>query len=39
MRPNVLPLDDIGLVKAVSQSYFGGEAITRADIRDIARAW
>lgn len=39
MRPNVLPLDDHGLIKGISQSYFSGEPVSRAEARDIAEAW
>lgn len=39
MRPNVLPLDDAGLIKAISQNYFSGEPVSRAEARDIAEAW
>ena len=28
MRPNVLPLDDIGLIKGISQNYFSGEPVS-----------
>jgi len=39
MRPNVLPLDDVGLINGISQSYFSGEPVSRAEARDIAEAW
>lgn len=39
MRPNVLPLDDAGLVNGVSQSYFSGEPVSRSDLREVAVAW
>ena len=39
MRPNVLPLDDIGLINGISQSYFSGEAVSRSEIREVATAW
>ncbi|MBI3384007.1 DNA-3-methyladenine glycosylase family protein [Aquabacterium sp.] len=39
MRPNVLPLDDLGLIKGISMSYFSGEPVSRAEARDIAEAW
>jgi DNA-3-methyladenine glycosylase II len=39
LRPNVLPLDDIGLINGVSQLYFSGEAVSRSDLRDVAAAW
>ena len=39
MRPNVLPLDDIGLQKGISECYFSGEPVSRSDIREVAAAW
>ncbi|WP_290874031.1 DNA-3-methyladenine glycosylase [Aquabacterium sp.] len=39
MRPNVLPLDDAGLIKGISDSYFSGEPVSRAEARDVAEAW
>ena len=39
MRPNVLPLDDLGLIKGISQSYFSGEPVSRAEARVVAEAW
>ena len=39
MRPNVLPLDDIGLIKGISISYFSGEPVSRAEAREVGDAW
>jgi DNA-3-methyladenine glycosylase II len=39
MRPNVLPLDDVGLINGISQNYFSGEAVSRSDAREVALAW
>jgi DNA-3-methyladenine glycosylase II len=39
MRPNVLPLDDVGLINGISQSYFSGESVSRSDAREVAAAW
>jgi DNA-3-methyladenine glycosylase II len=39
MRPNVLPLDDLGLLNGISQNYFSGEAVSRSDAREVAAAW
>jgi DNA-3-methyladenine glycosylase II len=39
LRPNVLPLDDLGLIKGISQNYFSGEAVSRSDAREVAQAW
>ena len=38
-RPDVLPLDDVGLQKGVSMSYFSGEPVSRNDLRKIAEKW
>ena len=39
MRPNVLPLDDAGLIAGISRNYFSGEAVSRSDVREVAAAW
>ena len=39
MRPNVLPLDDVGLITGISKNYFSGEAVSRSDAREVAAAW
>jgi DNA-3-methyladenine glycosylase II len=39
MRPNVMPLDDLGLIKGISVNYFSGEAVTRAEAREVGEAW
>jgi DNA-3-methyladenine glycosylase II len=43
LRPNVLPLDDLGLLKAVSLNYLDGAPITgkdgRARVLALATAW
>lgn len=39
MRPNVLPLDDVGLINGISQNYFSGEVVSRSDAREVAAAW
>ena len=38
-RPNVLPLDDVGLINGISRNYFSGEALSRSDAREVAAAW
>lgn len=38
-RPNVLPLDDVGLIKGISKSYFSGDVVSRSDAREVAAAW
>ena len=39
MRPNVLPLDDVGLINGISKNYFSGEAVSRSEVREVALAW
>ncbi|XHS77727.1 DNA-3-methyladenine glycosylase family protein [Burkholderiaceae bacterium UC74_6] len=39
MRPNVMPLDDIGLIKGISDNYFSGEPVSRAEAREVGEAW
>ena len=39
LRPNVLPLDDAGLIRGISESYFSGEPVSRSEAREVAAAW
>ncbi|MBY0235933.1 MAG: DNA-3-methyladenine glycosylase [Burkholderiaceae bacterium] len=39
MRPNVLPLDDPRLLKGISENYFSGEPVSRAEAREVGDAW
>ena len=39
MRPNILPLDDIGLINGISRNYFSGDPVSRSDAREVAAAW
>jgi DNA-3-methyladenine glycosylase II len=43
LRPNVLPLDDLGLLRAVSIHYFDGEPVDgregRARVAELGRTW
>jgi DNA-3-methyladenine glycosylase II len=39
MRPDVLPLDDVGLINGISQNYFSGDPVSRSDAREVAAAW
>jgi len=38
-RPNVLPLDDLSLIRAISLNYFSGEPVTRSEAREVAANW
>ncbi|HUW29391.1 MAG TPA: DNA-3-methyladenine glycosylase [Sulfuriferula sp.] len=39
LRPDVLPLDDIGLQKAMAAHYQNGEPISKIKMRSMAEAW
>jgi DNA-3-methyladenine glycosylase II len=39
MRPNVLPVDDLGLLKGISVNYFSGEPVSRAEARELGEGW
>jgi DNA-3-methyladenine glycosylase II len=39
LRPDVLPLDDAGLLKGISVNYFSGEPVSRSEAREVAQAW
>ncbi|HUG58766.1 MAG TPA: DNA-3-methyladenine glycosylase 2 family protein [Candidimonas sp.] len=38
-RPDILPLDDASLLKAISLHYFSGEPVSRFEAREVAQAW
>ncbi len=38
-RPDILPLDDAGLLKAISLHYFSGEPVSRFEAREVAQGW
>ena len=39
LRPNVLPLDDLGLQKAIRLSYFKGRKVSPARMRKLGETW
>ena len=39
VRPNILPLDDVGLIQAISLNYFSGEPVSRHEAREVAANW
>ncbi len=39
MRPDVLPVDDLGLRRAMERAYNGGEPLTKAQMRELAKPW
>ncbi|MBW0454190.1 MAG: DNA-3-methyladenine glycosylase 2 family protein [Candidatus Kinetoplastibacterium crithidii] len=38
-RPDIMPLDDFGLLKAISTHYFSGEPVSRFEAREVSVAW
>ena len=39
MRPDVLPVGDIGLQRAMERHYNGGDEMTKDDMREVAEPW
>ena len=39
LRPDVLPLDDIGLQRAISQHYFESQPVDKKTIQQLAKTW
>ncbi|TAK89462.1 MAG: DNA-3-methyladenine glycosylase 2 family protein [Burkholderiaceae bacterium] len=39
LRPNIMPLDDLGLLKAISLHYFSGEPVSRSEAREVSANW
>jgi DNA-3-methyladenine glycosylase II len=39
LRPNILPLDDVGLLRGISKNYFSGEPVSRSEAREVANSW
>ena len=39
MRPDVLPVDDLGLRRAMERNYNDGEPLTRDEMRGIGKRW
>jgi len=39
LRPNVLPLDDLGLQRAICLNYFRGRSVSFRTMRKIAEGW
>src|SRR6266853_1509816 len=39
LRPNVLPLDDLGLQRAICLNYFRGRPVSLRTMRKIAEGW
>jgi DNA-3-methyladenine glycosylase II len=39
LRPDVLPLDDVGLINGISRCYFSGDPVSRSEAREVASPW
>jgi len=39
MRPNVFPVDDIGLIRAIEKHFHQGERLTKAEVLAYAERW
>jgi DNA-3-methyladenine glycosylase II len=39
MRPNILPVGDLGLQRAMEHQYNDGEPLTKDEMREIAKPW
>src|SRR6185312_3892961 len=39
LRPNVLPVDDLGLRRAMERAYNDGEPLTRDEMRELGGCW
>ena len=38
-RPDVFPVGDLGLLRAMERQYNGGEALTKDEMREIGKPW
>ncbi|MDR1310773.1 MAG: DNA-3-methyladenine glycosylase 2 family protein [Burkholderiaceae bacterium] len=38
-RPNVLPMDDIGLLRGIGTAYFSEKSVSRSSARELAENW
>ncbi len=39
LRADVLPLDDVGLLRGISENYFSGEPVSRSEAKEVSAAW
>ncbi len=39
LRPDIFPVDDLGLRKAVSLHYFSGDTVTLSELREVGANW
>lgn len=39
LRPDVLPVDDLGLVRGIEKNYRNGESVSRTEARQIGESW
>jgi DNA-3-methyladenine glycosylase II len=39
LRADVLPLDDVGLLRGISDQYFSGEPVSRSEAKEVGAGW
>lgn len=39
LRPDIFPIDDLGVVRGIERHYNGGETLSKAELRAIAETW
>ncbi len=39
LRPDVLPLDDVGMLRGISECYFSGESVSRSEAKEVGAGW
>jgi DNA-3-methyladenine glycosylase II len=39
MRPNVFPVDDIGLIRAIERHFHDGERLSKSEVQEYADRW
>jgi DNA-3-methyladenine glycosylase II len=39
LRPDVFPLDDIGMLRGISENYFSGESVSRSEAKEVGAGW
>lgn len=39
LRPDVLPIDDIGLIRGIEKSYRNGERVSRREVQEMGEIW
>ena len=39
LRPDVLPVDDLGLLRGIEKNYREGESVSRVEARQLGESW